>query len=300
MPLITSNQVVELIDILSKRDVRLVHACQLKEFLSYLRLGGVPSRAALEKAKAAFTPFDTDSVDHANGVWERVFFNFSDFGHWFGCGKNSLPNPYGPIALVLNPQALQGAHDVSVTLRSAGAKNFDRVGEALLLEEIPKLFVERGVLKRHVKFTNQLQEAFPGRSVTTPELNCTLLTQTAPIGQLRFVLVDNYPGLIERVRDAMAQHGLKKKVVERFATEARKITYRVLWNKVASGCEDVSLLGLQSDIDEVTKSWCDAVASWDKDSFQFRRYARYLKSGTIEEMSSLGAGISTLSVATSL
>jgi hypothetical protein len=64
---------------LQARRARLYHACQLVDFSSYLRLGGIPSRGRMEQAGLPFTPFWSDASDRAAGVWDLVFLNLEDF-----------------------------------------------------------------------------------------------------------------------------------------------------------------------------------------------------------------------------
>lgn len=132
----------ELIALLQRRNVKLYHACQFSDFKSYLRLGGIPSRQLLENEGLPFTTFISDTNDRNNGDWDKVFGNFSDFGLSFSKGHGAVPTVYGPILFVLQPQAFQEAEDVAISLRSAGAKNFNRESESLTsIDEVNNLFV---------------------------------------------------------------------------------------------------------------------------------------------------------------
>ena len=88
---------LELVAMLEGRQTCLYHACQFDDFQVYLRLGGIPSRAYLEQQRESFTPFETDTIDQENEVWDEVFVNLSDFGKPFAKGGNCVPNPFGPI-----------------------------------------------------------------------------------------------------------------------------------------------------------------------------------------------------------
>ena len=109
-------------EIFSERQVRLYHACQYVDFVSYVELGGIPSRGLLESRSAKLTPFDTDATDKSKGVWNSVFFNVTDFGKAFADKKFATPNAYGPILLILNPRALVECDDLAICVRSAGAR----------------------------------------------------------------------------------------------------------------------------------------------------------------------------------
>jgi len=109
-----------LVDLLVRRKVFLYHACQYGDFVSYLEVGGIPSRQRLQQSALSFTEFTTDAVDRENRVWDKVFVNWEDFGRAFSRGYNAAPNAYGPIIVRIHPRALLHADDVAVCLRSAG------------------------------------------------------------------------------------------------------------------------------------------------------------------------------------
>ena len=178
------KDVLELVAILGARNVKLYHACQLKDFESYLSLGGVPSRSLMEKHRMPFTKFDTDNEDCRNWVWDKVFVNLQDFGGTFqrslNSGKvNSVPNPFGPILLVLRPKALEQAEDVAVSLSSAGGKGFDRKEDSLDLADIDRLFLEPA--GHRIKYRSGLSEEFGVREeyISAPEVSCTISRREA-------------------------------------------------------------------------------------------------------------------------
>lgn len=125
---------------LEERHASVYHACQLRDFRSYLALGGVPSRRLLERRGLGFTGFVSDQRDKENRVWNKVFLNLPDYGKLFDHGMVAVPNPYGPILIRFAPRALECAANVAVCLRSAGAADFDRKGEALTLAETERIF----------------------------------------------------------------------------------------------------------------------------------------------------------------
>ena len=134
--MITGRNIDRLVKLFEVRDVKLFHACQFLDFLSYLKLDGIPSHDCLEKANLPFTSLETDENDKVNGVWDKVFVNLSDFGKTFANGGNGVPNPYGPILIQVRPAVLLEATDIAISLKSAGAPNFDREKEALKTVEI--------------------------------------------------------------------------------------------------------------------------------------------------------------------
>ena len=137
----SGSQLEELVERLRTRHVSLYHACQYQDFISYLKLGGVPSRQRLQQAGLSTTSFTTDRVDRENGVWNKVFVNLQDFGQTFARGHVATPNPYGPLLLRLHPSALLEADDVAICLRSAGARGFNRERESLkTVTDVDRLF----------------------------------------------------------------------------------------------------------------------------------------------------------------
>src|SRR5687768_11316844 len=116
--MIAGSDLVELVKIFRNRSVRLYHACQYADFLSYANLGGIPSRGLLEQNAAQFTPFETDGSDKIKGVWNAVFLNITDFGKAFADQKYGTPNAYGPILLIIRPEALLECAEVAICLRS--------------------------------------------------------------------------------------------------------------------------------------------------------------------------------------
>ena len=114
--MISGNEIQSLVNLLLEREVSIYHACQLTDFESYLALGGIPSRALLENRKLPFTPFETDTIDKENGVWDKVFGNLTEFGEIFADGKFWPPTVYGPIQFQLNPTVLLEASDCMSTI----------------------------------------------------------------------------------------------------------------------------------------------------------------------------------------
>lgn len=138
----TKREIGKLSEILRHRNVYLFHACQFQDFQSYLALGGIPSRKVLEKQNLSYTIFETDNVDKFNEVWDKVFINLEDFGKTFAFGGSGVPNPYGPIVFKINHESLMDAEEVAVTLRSAGAKDFNRYNEALTsISDFERIFL---------------------------------------------------------------------------------------------------------------------------------------------------------------
>jgi len=197
----------QLVDLLDERSVKFYHACQLQDFGSYLKIGGIPSREYLEQAGLPFTPFQTDAQDRVNGVWPKVFGNLHDIGRAFAEGSPYTPTVYGPILCVLTPEVLLEADDVAVCLRSAGGTDFNRDDESLnSIEEVDKLFFNRRaeVSIDDPFYESKLQEVrrapeleplfrdqrFRRGGTLTPEVSCTVKKGFLSFGHLNSLTVD--------------------------------------------------------------------------------------------------------------
>lgn len=185
-----------LVDLLETRGVFLYHACQYTDLISYLQCYGVPARARLETSRLSFTRFETDDTDRKKGVWSKVFVNLSDYGSGFAIGQPGVPNPYGPIVLKLDPQALLDASDVAICLRSAGGGDFDRQHESLTTaEQVEQLFRYPASAGRPrsawVKYRRDLQADFGPRAVQ-PEVSCTVDGDVLRMDHVLSATVDPY------------------------------------------------------------------------------------------------------------
>jgi hypothetical protein len=229
---IRGSEIHDLVALFRKRKIVLYHACQFKDFEAYLKLGGVPSRAVLEKAQAQYTAFVTDKSDHVNQVWDKVFLNLSDFGRWFGEAAGNMPNPFGPILLIIKPNALASALNVAVCLRSAGAKGFNREKEALPLDHVERLFCHPANAgtpqSTYVKFSEELQKEFHTSQARSPEISCTYPNGILPLEFVSKILVDPYTigdqALVYLVQQTVNQANamLKGKIRKRSVNEARR------------------------------------------------------------------------------
>jgi hypothetical protein len=92
----------EIYDILAARGVmHLHHANSVKTSLSQLRLGGLASRALVERQNLPQTIQFTDAVDREYGIWGDVFVDTVDIHR-----RISNRNKDGPVLFVLNVRVL--------------------------------------------------------------------------------------------------------------------------------------------------------------------------------------------------
>ncbi|HZO76016.1 MAG TPA: hypothetical protein VFB60_27710 [Ktedonobacteraceae bacterium] len=291
--MITGGNLDRLVRLFATRDVKLFHACQFLDFLSYLSLGGIPSHDCLEKANLPFTPLETDENDKANGVWDKVFVNLSDFGKTFANGGKGVPNPYGPILIQVRPAVLLAATDIAISLRSAGAQNFEREKEALkTLEDVDKLFthpVNTGSPEsQYVKYRKALSEDFQYSDAADPEISCSVLKGFLPFHHGTVVIVDPYiiqgRSLYDWVRQEIQDYKWNFFVRERTGRQStwhsRKCLYNELSEVISTGTWLLQDL-LRKEVSVDMGEWTQTIRRANLD-LQFRRFAKYLYYGTLE------------------
>ena len=308
--MLISNQADKkrLVEIIRSRGMFLYHACQLKDFASYLRLGGIPSRLLLERQRVPFTPFETDKQDRRNFVWDKVFVNLDDFGCWFAEGRLAIPNPYGPVQLRIRSEVVFEANDVSVSLRSAGGRGFGREVESLSIEEIAELYTRTrayewwpGAERIEMSAVRHLLERRYGKDVkfSNPEMSCDMPSDLIPIEHIDGLVVDPIRvggrNLIDLVRSTIDESLLEWNpcILSRGARKDRKRLYQELADLLYSeyrrrdaqddGSWDFYNLPcatLPSDVSDIMRRWIDRVCGGDLE-WLLIRYCTYMFSGTI-------------------
>jgi hypothetical protein len=293
--MITNNGIQSLVNLFKKRQVSLYHACQLIDFESYLDLGGIPSRALLETKRLPFTAFETDTIDRENNVWDKVFVNLADFGYFFTrINVKSVPNPYGPILFAIDPSVLLQAFDIAICFRSAGAQGFDREREALnTLEEIDRLFVHpsnlSGSKSSYIKHRDQLVTEFGNPNARSPEVSCSVPNNLLPIQYVQFVRVDPYIVNGQPLRDWInrikRKHGVQFPIYERdrFQDSSRKFLYNEIAERIGEKIPSLYTLVHDSTCSQPLQKWAKQISDGDLE-WQFKRYATYLRDGTLKPM----------------
>lgn len=282
------EEIKELVELLNNRGAYLYHACQLIDFQSYLKLGGIPSRSHLESNSQPYTPFKTDENDRANDDWDKVFANLSDFGWTFAKGYDAVPNVYGPILFKIKPEVFYEATDVAICLRSAGREGFDRERESLKsLSEVNNLFknsVEDPDTKKrsYVKYRQDLQTDFKCSNASAPEISCTVASGIFPLHYVDLVRVEPYiiqgQFLQVKVEEIKSNSGATFRVFQRDSCPAYT---NELLNILESGVPSLQHLSENSNVSPELRNWAKRVidrtiANQFNDSF-----APYLYDGTI-------------------
>jgi hypothetical protein len=272
--------------VLEGRGANLYHACQLKDFRSYIKLGGIPSRNKLFSSGLEFTLFDTDSIDKKNNVWDKVFGNFSDFGYQFAKkGTKSQPNPYGPIQIVFKPNALRAVTDLSITLRSAGARDFDRDEECLKsTHEFEKIFqfadsrqTQNANQKKNVAFDKELRIRFGRDDCTSPEFNCAIENEVVSFKDVAYIVVDSclYKGrpLVDEVKKITNRSVHERK----YFCPDKKLIIEELSKLSASHDCAYEVLVAGEFASQRLKSWVS-----NCNAFHYDRFITYLTNGTTQ------------------
>lgn len=301
MPVIQADKIEELIQLFKNRGVNFYHACQYKDFKTYLQLTGVPSRNLMKSSNLPYTEFTTDDSDIRNGVWDKVFGNLSDFGISFAKwkwqeNKAPTPNPYGPILLVFPPTALREAVDIAISLRSAGAGDFNRDRESLgSVNEVDRIFTysldnaPNDYAKANIKFKKYLIREFNNSKVASPEVSCTLRQEIIPFDYLDRIVVDSYQinnqELIEKVKWLKQETRINCSVYSRQYAEGRKEIKQNLANLLTE-----NLVTLEEIIDHEQaspnlKDWANRLKKGGNETIKaYKRFAQYLRSGTLLEL----------------
>lgn len=277
----------DLIQLLSARTVKLYHACQLTDFESYLKLGGIPSRQLLECQDLSYTEFISDKNDKNNGDWDKVFGNLSDFGGTFSKGYSGVPTIYGPVLFRLYPEALSEATDVAICLSSAGKKGFDREKESLSsIQEINQLFLHpenNGKKSSYIKKRADLQKDFEKNNASAPEFSCTVASGRLSLEHVHYITVDPYSihgnSLTNTVNQIISASDYNLPAYERkdshtFRNELAEFLL------VGDDIPNLDHLIQNNSLSQDFRAWAQKLM--DKNlGFQFERFSAYLKEGTL-------------------
>jgi len=304
MPTIQGAEIENLITLFNNRGQKFYHACQYKDFKTYVELDGVPSRNLMEERGLPYTPFDTDETDRDNEVWNKVFGNLQDFGFGFAQGRRNpntapTPNPYGPILLIFNPEVFREATDVAICLRSAGGRNFNRENEALATAEIVnRIYEYEDILeapnhyaKAYIKYSDSLQETFNDPEAMTPEVSCIVENERLSFAQLWGIKVDGYTingqNLYQKVIQIKSNSNLNGWTTLRRYAEGRQEIKQELAELLLQDFISIPQIIQRENISENLRDWATRIQAGNM-IFFYNRFASYLRTGTILELNEDG------------
>jgi len=301
MATITGNEKNRLVTLLNKRGVKIYHACQFKDFKTYLELNGIPSRNLMQKSGLSYTAFDTDDVDKTNGVWHQVFANLSDFGQGFSTGARNentapTPNPYGPILFEFSPEILLESNDIAICLRSAGGRNFNRDEESLKsAEEVNKIFKYENVdeapdsnSKSYIKFSHELKSRYSDPLAMNPELSCMLDSEKFPLTHIERIVVDpyrvNWLNLVVLAQNIGRQFDPYLSIQKRGYKTNRLDIQQEIADFAIDGCTSIPDIACRNDTSDSLRDYISRIQRSRNMEFFFDRFIKYLLHGTLLEM----------------
>lgn len=287
--MLRGNDINVLVDLLRRRGSLLYHSCQYIDFQSYLRLGGIPSRKKLCDEKQEYTEFETDSEDQRNAVWGKVFLNLQDFGEIFEKG-NGVPTVYGPIQLLVRPEALSEADDIAVCLRSAGSPRFDRDKEALrTVQDVDRIFLyplqTPGRKKKELKSREKLQKEFCTSYVSYPEISLSIEGCLLPLHYVETVKIDPYrfcgSYLFHHIKSKLGQVAPGLKFQFRQYQTRQRVIIDDITRVLIEGEPSFNTVVTNPDVTDETREWILHLRAKKDMEIQWRRYAHYLRHGTL-------------------
>lgn len=289
------EKILELIELFKKRHVKLYHSVQYLDFISYLKIGGIPSRSLMESCKLPMTALVSDENDHINNMWDKVFLNPLDFGEIFENG-NGVPTVYGPIAFVFNPQALSYATDVAICLRSAGSLGFNRNRESLKsIDDVNRLFVNncsddpnQSRTNSRIKSSKSLCEEFKMKYASYPEISLTIQGNLLQFSsKLIEIIVDPYlidgTSLIYKVSQKLLHSDIQTfPHKRRLEGNPGKLIPEIV-DILKEGIPTVNELEALPNLSCEFKEWINKLKK-NNLCQQWINYAKYLRNGTILPM----------------
>lgn len=304
MPTIQKSEIENLIILFNQRGLKFYHACQYKDFKTYIKLGGIPSRNLMEKSGLPYTVFDTDEKDKKNEVWNKVFGNLENFGVGFAQGKANpntapTPNPYGPILLIFNPEVFREATDVAICLRSAGGTDFNRENEALPdIATIARIFKYSNIsdasttyAKAYIKHASELRQEFKNSSAMTPEVSCIVSNETLSFTHLSAIQSDLYTinkiSLYEKVRQLKTVNGLNGTTSARQYNDGRLAIKQEIANLNLNQFVSIPQIIANTTISEELRDYATRLQK-GQITWQYDRYAKYLRGGTLSLLNEEG------------
>src|SRR5262249_30592521 len=135
----------------------------------------------------------------------------------------------------------------------------------------------------YIKFKSRLRERWP--SADEPEVSCTVRSGVLSMRHIEMTLVDPYSfpqqPFVRAVSDLVSRFKVPGKLRERTCKVAiRKSLYGELAEIVVDGVPRVEDLSKNPSLSPALRGWCETIEN-QKLGWQFKRYARYLREGTL-------------------
>ena len=260
-------------------------AAQLRDFIAFLQLGGIPSRGYQERQGFPPTPQVTDDLDREKGLWDLVFCSIQDHGLSFH-QNGRTPNPYGPILMILDPGWLAGVDDVEVSLLSGGNLRFDRSKHGLPIGRLEELFEDRFPGEASVASRRTLQARFGADlAISNPEISALLPEGKIPLEYINRIQVDPYTigtaNLMDQVQTAAKRHQLNVAINPRPVPD--RSNFAELAEAVRNGCATSTELVNYRWKNSELQMWANKLHTSDW-AYQAERWASYLRDGTLNLM----------------
>ncbi len=329
--LVNSRQIIEnLISALNKMGAKLYHACQYIDFLTFLELDGIISRHNINNClvrdngkldnliestlgRPSFGTLCTTPYHPSHPMYShnnQIHMELSDKGHPFAFSSedskfSNVPNPCGPILLVLNPEILRYASDVSILL-SMGKNTSTYTKKISTYSEMDRIFkniitnsnIEEKTLE--IKNSDEIKKEFNLDNNYTyyPELCITVPNEILDFqSNTHQIIVDPYHvnniQLLEMVKEKVNSNNILKsreyiyKIIKREYISQKRVDdlNKIVPSLVNNEIEWESPQGQQFDKSPFLMEWYEKIIN---DSFfnykLFEQFLKCLEIGTISEL----------------
>jgi len=270
---------------LLRHDIPTYFACQLVDFEAILSIGGIPSKWYQESVGRPPSPQVTDAADKEKGLWNLVFASLQDLGSNFHV-NGRVPNPYGPILLVVSPKWLTGLVDVSVALLSGGHQKFQRDHHSIPLNRLEEVFRFPFSNSPDIRTRIELQHLFGNEMAhSNPELSAFLPNGFIPLDHVMRIIVDPYNitdvSLSEYCKALLMSEARSLPIDERLFP--RSNFFKELGEAVVNGCNESRDFVMYPWRNIELQNWANSlhVSDW---AYQVERWATYLRNGTFAQM----------------
>jgi hypothetical protein len=193
--------------------------------------------------------------------------------------------------LLLEPKALSEACDIAISLRSAGSPDFNREAESLKsVREVDRLFYyglndcsmrQRKKLKSRDELRKEFQKAY----VSNPEISLSIDVGILSLQYVHAVLVDSYwlfrKYLFNHVKNSARHHPGQLKYDFRRYKPAQSAILCDIANLLMLGDSSLDDLINNPYLATETREWAKSIKGKKDMDDQWRRYATYIRKGTL-------------------